>query len=132
PVAGGANIFAWQSWLPPVSHTRSQPMNFTVLAPTSPPRRRSIDLVSLPLVNAANDQSGSDDAAMISTFTPSHAGALSGSVMSGPVSLAAVSSVRSRGLALSGPVCESNGLRAKIGSALVAWNGAAVGPGSEA
>src|SRR5580704_15385395 len=61
-VAGGLNIWVWQSWLPLVIHTRSQPINFTVLPPTSPPRRRRRLLpLSAGVSRAAQDQSGSGD-----------------------------------------------------------------------
>ena len=74
--AGGLNICVWQSWLPAAIQTRSQPMNFTVFPSRSPPRRRST-LLPLSLVDsiAANDQSGSADAAMTRTRTPSQSGA---------------------------------------------------------
>ena len=75
--AGGLNICAWQSWLPLVIQTRSQPMNFTVLPPTSPPRRRrKLFPFCLGVSRAAKDQSGSGDAAMMRMCTPSQIGAL--------------------------------------------------------
>ena len=95
-------------------------MNFTVLPPTSPPRRRRTLLrLSCRVSSAANDQSGSADAAMTSTFTPSQSGALHGSLdveRRGGAS----ASRRRPATALSGPVTESNGLRERIASALVA------------
>jgi hypothetical protein len=54
---------------------------------------------------------------MTSTFTPSQIGAFIGSLRSIGGASAATSSC---GRALSGPVCESNGLRDRMGSALVA------------
>src|ERR1700678_3860113 len=123
--AGGLNIWAWHSWLPLVSHTRSQPTNRTVLPPMSPPRRRRKLLpFSAVVLIAANDHSGSADAVMMSTWIPSHAGAPKGSLRSGAMGGAVVSTTcwlgAGSGTALSGPVTESNGLRSRIGPALVA------------
>src|SRR5579859_6618835 len=125
--AGGLNIIVWQSWLPLVSHTRSQPMNFTVLPPISPPRRRSWLLpFSCCVSSAANDHSGSADAAMMSTFTSGQSGACQGSERSGGGTSADMSGM---GTALSGPVTESNGLRARMASAVVACGLAEAGAG---
>ena len=118
--AGGLNICVWQSWLPVAIHTRSHPMNLTVLPPTSPPRRRrKLFPFSAVVSRAAKDQSGSAEAAMMSTCTPSQSGALKGSDMSsgGASTALAESAVGTR---FSGPVTESNGLRERIGSAFVA------------
>ena len=48
----------------------------------SPPRRRMHGSCSPPPLSAANDHSGSADAAMMRTFTPSHFGAFHGSLVS--------------------------------------------------
>src|SRR5579872_2781199 len=118
--AGGLNICDWQSWLPVVIHTRSHPMNLTVLPDTSPPRRRRTLLpFSCVVSSAANDHSGSAEAAMMRTLTPSQTGAPYGSDKSGGGG--AVSEATSAGGAsLSGPVTESKALRERMGCASVA------------
>jgi len=68
---------------------------------------------------AAKDQSGSAEAAITRMVTPSQSGAFMGLLRSSGAALA-TSSVTGMGTALSGPVTESNGFRAKMGSALVA------------
>src|SRR5437870_8323782 len=110
-------------------------MNVTFLPFTSPLRRRrtlpgvleppfSPGLLSCE--NAANDQSGSDDAAITRTFTPSHGGAFVGSDRSGSAPAAGSSTI----FLLSGPVTESNGLRSRIGWAFVVWPPAVVADGA--
>src|ERR1019366_2585978 len=117
----GLNILDWQRPPLPLSHTVSQLMNSTVLPlPASPPRRRRMLLPSDP-ASAAKDQSGSGDAAMMSTFTPSHAGALRGSVLSTATAASmplVPPSDSSTGGLLRGPVTESNGFRSRMPSAL--------------
>ena len=84
---------------------------------------------SCELSRAANDQSGSDDAAMTRTRTPSQSGAPYGSLMSGGAAPASTTSSTGGGSALSGPVTESKGLRERMESALVAWGLAEAGAG---
>ena len=80
-------------------------------------------------VNAANDHSGSVDAAMTRTFTPSQSGAFFGSLsVDGGRRPAGGASGRAAA-ALSGPVTESNGLRARMASALVDVEPRAAGRG---
>ncbi len=119
--AGGLNICAWQSWLPLAIQTRSQPMNFTVLLPTSPPRRRSKLLpLSSGVSSAANDQSGSGGRGDDEDLHPVARRRAVRVAEVGPLVGHCRDLREAGGGALSGPVTESNGLRDRIGSALVA------------
>ena len=59
------------------------------------------------------DQVGSTDSVTILTLMPSHVGAASGFEVSG---FGTLSSPMSTAVAFNGPVCESNGLRARTAS----------------
>ena len=77
-------------------------------------------MVSPPVVgvNDANDQSGSVEAAMTMTLSPSHSGACIGSLSSTTADAEAEGMLMSSAAWSSGPVTESKGLRLKMAIAL--------------
>src|SRR6185369_7589957 len=93
-------------------------MNSTFLPPTSSPTRCMRGRGSPGACRAATDQSGSCDSVTMYTVGASHTGAVNGSVLSTGLLPGTGTSSNVIFSALSGPVTESNGLRAMIASAL--------------